>query len=445
MGCSSSKDNVLATLTDEISLAHFNVERILGKGGMGTVNAVTLREITRDENGKLKVRKVPANKMKWFAMKSIDKYGIVQSSSYKAVFRERRLLAHLRHDRICTVHYCFQDDAKLFMVMDLLLGGDLRYQLKKSNGGKPMPEAQVKFYAAQMVLALEYLHGMNVIHRDIKPDNVLMDSEGNVKLTDFGIAYELDQEGRCSRGSGTAGYMAPEILNARWHSKPVDWFALGVMLIELLTFERPFSSDTIKKCRKSFKLDMRAKVKSALGLAVGKEGEQALTKMIDGDFKRRLGTKSIKEVKDHPWFTADDTFVWAAVSSGTASVPFVPDTKQANFEASHELLNVFIGDDEKSPVLTDEQQMHFTGFEFDVHKVNRGESSGHFFGANTDVTPQMTRMMSIDKIDFAKTLAEANLGEPASPTSLASTSIPENVPEAPPSAPGEKSQAASVV
>ena len=121
------------------------------------------------------------------------------------------------------------------------------------------------------------------------------------------------------------------------------------------------------------------------------------------------------EVKDHPWFTADDTLFGLQSVVGPLQY-YRTDTKQANFEASHELLNVFIGDDEKSPVLTDEQQMHFTGFEFDVHKVNRGESSGHFFGANTDVT-QMTRMMSIDKIDFAKTLAEANLGEPASPTS----------------------------
>ena len=395
MGCGSSKD-VVVDMRGPKTLEHFSVERIVGKGGMGTVNAVTMRKFVEGSDGKGRLCK-KSKDLKWFAMKSIDKYNIVKNKSYRAVFRERRLLAHVRHDFICNVHYCFQDESKLYMVMDLLLGGDLRYQLAHWNGGKPMSEALTKFYIAQIALALGYLHDKDVIHRDVKPDNVLMDEKGYVKLTDFGIAYELDVNGWCTRTSGTAGYMAPEMYTAK-HGKEVDWFALGVMLVELIVNERPFKSDELKKGKVNFRETVRTKLtKFSHGGACMNIAKQ----LVEKETKMRLGSRGVDSVKSHAWFAADEGFSWDAIEDRTAIPPFIPNTKTANFEASHELLNVFIGDEEKSPALTENQQKNFNGFEFDIEEVRTGRGTGHFVGSlRTETSPRVARMMSLDHISL---------------------------------------------
>jgi serine/threonine protein kinase len=123
---------------------------------------------------------------------------------------ELRILSALRNPFICNVHYAFQDGAHLYMVLDLALGGDLRYNLSKSLGGK-FTENVGRFYVAQLILALEYCHSLGVLHRDVKPENILLLGTGYIKLTDFGVARQLEENNHCYSSSGTHGYMVSVI------------------------------------------------------------------------------------------------------------------------------------------------------------------------------------------------------------------------------------------
>lgn len=208
------------------------------------------------------VKKISSpNKGKWYAMKTIDKKMIIHSSKGDAarinLFAERNILAIAKHPFICNSHCmifqfiivdAFQDESKLYIIMDLALGGDLRYQLSSSEEG--FNETRAKFYIAQEILALGYLHRNTIMHRDIKPENLLMDTEGYVKLSDFGLSRRVPT-GYCYEGSGTLSYMAPEIyLNKdHAHTYAADWWSVGVMTFEFVTKHRPFHQDQLKKLR----------------------------------------------------------------------------------------------------------------------------------------------------------------------------------------------------
>ena len=164
-------------------------------------------------------------------------YSVIQEVKTRTFF-----LAHPGNS-----HYAFQDESYLYLVLDLARGGDLRYNLSASGGR--FSEERAKFYVAQVVLALDYLHQIGIIHRDVKPENILLNNDGYVKLTDFGVSKVLNvKTGDCRSTSGTHGYMAPEMYVAPGyrHGTPADWFAVGVTLFELLVGQRPFDSKTLK-------------------------------------------------------------------------------------------------------------------------------------------------------------------------------------------------------
>lgn len=144
-----------------------------------------------------------------FAMKQMSKARIINKRSVKSVINERQILAQLQNNHIVNMHYAFQDRDNLYLVMDYLSGGDLRFHLCQH---RKFDEETTKFFVACLVSALEYIHQQKIIHRDIKPENLVIDSEGYLKITDFGIARVFRQD-NAPDTSGTPGYMAPEILN----------------------------------------------------------------------------------------------------------------------------------------------------------------------------------------------------------------------------------------
>ena len=157
------------------------------------------------------------------------------------IIQERRLLEEIDCLFVCNLRYAFQDDENLFMVLDLMLGGDLRFHLDRMGH---MPEETVRFLLAEITLALDYLHSKGIVHRDIKPDNILLDERGHAHLTDFNIAVHYTERRALTSVAGSMAYMAPEVLTKRGYTYTVDWWSLGVTGWELLFGKRPFRGKT---------------------------------------------------------------------------------------------------------------------------------------------------------------------------------------------------------
>lgn len=210
----SIKSNCIIVLNEAIVNKHnFNFCYVIGKGGFGKVWKVELKK-TKTQ----------------YALKEMSKVKIIDKKSEKSINAEREFLTELNHSFIVNMHYAFQDNDNLYLVMDLLLGGDLRYHVSRY---RRFSEEQTRFFIASIVLALDYIHRNNVIHRDIKPENLVLDNKGYVRITDFGIAKEncIDNS---SETSGTPGYMSPEVMRNKNHSFPVDFFAVGVIGYEFM-------------------------------------------------------------------------------------------------------------------------------------------------------------------------------------------------------------------
>ncbi|EGR29645.1 protein kinase domain protein [Ichthyophthirius multifiliis] len=158
---------------------------------------------------------------------------------------EIQILEKIENQFIVKLRYAFQSQSKLYLVVDFMNGGDLFYHLKKH--GK-FTERTTKFYAAQIALGLEHLHSNNIIYRDLKSENVLLDQNGNVKLADFGLS-KTDVTDQMPGYSicGTPEYLAPEIILKQGHNKAVDWWSYGALVYEMLTGTPPFYSGNKKK------------------------------------------------------------------------------------------------------------------------------------------------------------------------------------------------------
>ncbi|XP_023041558.1 serine/threonine-protein kinase 32C isoform X3 [Piliocolobus tephrosceles] len=177
-----------------------------------------------------------------YAMKYMNKQQCIERDEVRNVFRELEILQEIEHVFLVNLWYSFQDEEDMFMVVDLLLGGDLRYHLQQNV---QFSEDTVRLYICEMALALDYLRGQHIIHRDVKPDNILLDERGHAHLTDFNIATIIKDGERATALAGTKPYMAPEIFHSfvnggTGYSFEVDWWSVGVMAYELLRGWRPY-------------------------------------------------------------------------------------------------------------------------------------------------------------------------------------------------------------
>lgn len=229
---------------------------------------------------------------------------------------ERDILAEVNHPFIVKLHYAFQTEGKLYLILDFLRGGDLFTRLSKEV---MFTEEDVKFYLAELALALDHLHSLGIIYRDLKPENILLDEEGHIKITDFGLSKEaIDHDKRAYSFCGTIEYMAPEVVNRRGHTQSADWWSFGVLMFEMLTGSLPFQG-------KDRKETMALILKAKLGMPQFLSGEaQSLLRAL---FKRnpcnRLGAgiDGVEEIKRHPFFVTID---WNKLFRKEIKPPFKP-------------------------------------------------------------------------------------------------------------------------
>jgi len=219
----------------------------------------------------------------------MSKLKIIDKKSEKSINSEREFLSKLHNPFIVNMHYAFQDTDNLYLVMDFLSGGDLRYHISRHH---KFSEEQTRFFIAGIILSLKYIHGNHVIHRDIKPENLVLDNNGYVRITDFGIAKE-NLADNSSETSGTPGYMSPEVMRGKNHSYPVDYFAIGVIGYEFMKGVRPYIGRNRREIKEQI-LSKQACIKEEdTPKGWSKESVDFINKLIIRNQEKRLGYKGI--------------------------------------------------------------------------------------------------------------------------------------------------------
>jgi serine/threonine protein kinase len=248
------------------------------------------------------------------ALKQLDKINLEHRKSTESVEEEKLILLALKdYQFVPELFASFQSQYEINFLMEFCPGGDLFEKLNRFGAFK---ENEVRFYIAQVALILEYLHSKKIIYRDLKPENLLFDSEGYLKLADFGCS-KIGQE-RVSGLGGTPEYMSPEMIldhqNGTGYGKEIDWWALGCLMYEMLSGESLFKS---KKNSKLFEKILDEKIK--FNIQLSRNAENLLKRLLTKDPIKRV---SFNEIKKHSFF---ENFDWEELSMKKLKAPFIPD------------------------------------------------------------------------------------------------------------------------
>ncbi|KAJ1995353.1 cAMP-dependent protein kinase catalytic subunit [Coemansia spiralis] len=250
---------------------------------------------------------------RYYAMKVLRKSQVVKLKQVEHINNEKSILEVARHPFIVQLECTMQNERNLYMLMEYVPGGELFSHLRRAGR---FPDDVTRFYAAEIVLALDYLHSMKIIWRDTKPENILLDAGGHVKLTDFGFAKRVEE--RTWTLCGTPEYLAPEIIQSKGHGKAVDWWALGVLVFEMLAGYPPFYDDNpfgIYEKILEGKLVFPAFFTAA--------ARDLIARLLTADVSKRLGNLQGEgaDVKAHAWFALID---WDVLVARHVPPPIVP-------------------------------------------------------------------------------------------------------------------------
>lgn len=266
-----------------------------------------------------------------FAMKEMSKRKIIDRKSQELVLYERALLSKMYHPFISNLYLSFQDKDTLYLVMDLLTGGDLRYHLFKK---KKFNENETKFIICCTLLGLEYLHKNHIIHHDVKPENLIYEDNGFIKIGDFGIS-KYYRENNKEDISGSIGYIAPEILKEQNHTYTCDYYSLGIVCYELMYGYRPYGSSRRKEIMEEIETVKISLNKDTIPKDWSLECADFVQQLLEIDPKKRLGAQGIEEVKGHPWIKY---FNWKDLYLEKLKAPFIPPIDEENF--NHKYCNM---------------------------------------------------------------------------------------------------------
>jgi serum/glucocorticoid-regulated kinase 2 len=294
--------------TIEHSIEDFDLLNIAGQGSVGTVWFARKKD-TQEA----------------FAVKIIEKHATIGCTSLTRILAEREILSTLDHQNVVTLHFAFQDATRIYFVMDYMGGGDL-YKVLKQFPEKQLPEDAARFYAAEILLALEYLHSYNIVFRDLKPENVLLSSEGRLKVADFGLAKKSGTSALRNKGSvaqtarhhtvcGTPEYMAPEVIGEKAYGRMVDYWALGLLIFEMLAGRSPWADLSLT--------DMFFRILTEDPVFpdnMSVDARDLISSLLVKDPSKRLGCRNPGQLMRHPFFYGLD---FTALKEGRLDPPKV--------------------------------------------------------------------------------------------------------------------------
>ncbi|MCJ1355350.1 MAG: camp-dependent protein kinase catalytic subunit [Icmadophila ericetorum] len=306
-GGTMAATSIARTTRGKYTLSDFSIQRTLGTGSFGRVHLVQSKHNQR-----------------FYAVKVLKKQQVVKMKQVEHTNDERRMLQKVKHPFLITLWGTFQDSKNLYMVMDFVEGGELFSLLRKSQR---FPNPVAKFYAAEVTLALDYLHSMHIIYRDLKPENLLLDRHGHLKITDFGFAKEVPDITWTL--CGTPDYLAPEVVASKGYNKSVDWWSLGILIFEMLCGFTPFWDGGSPM--KIYENILKGRVKYPP--YIHPDAQDLLQRLITPDLTKRLGNLhgGSQDVMQHAWFAE---VTWERLSRKDIDAPYVPPVKGGVGDAS---------------------------------------------------------------------------------------------------------------
>jgi len=287
------------TKIKQVELSDYEIKQTVGTGSFGRVKLIKHKTSGR-----------------YLALKILTKAEIVKLKQVDHILSEVTILNSLDHPLLIKMFGMAQTDRYLYIAMEYVSGGELFTYLRTVQNLK---NDDAKFYAAQIAMMFEHLHSMDIVYRDLKPENLLIDTSGYLKLTDFGFAKKLD--GRTYTLCGTPEYLAPEILLQKGHGKPVDWWCLGIIIYEMLVGIDPFSDDEPMAVYQNI---LRGKIKFPSNFP--KDAKSLVKHLLVADLGKRYGNLKggVNDIKEHRWF---GSYPWKKLLEKQVEAPYVPKVK----------------------------------------------------------------------------------------------------------------------
>ncbi|XP_070163939.1 rho-associated, coiled-coil containing protein kinase 2 isoform X1 [Polyergus mexicanus] len=308
----------------------FTLIKVIGRGAFGEVQLVRHRST-----------------QKVYAMKLLSKFEMIKRSDSAFFWEERDIMAHANSPWIVQLHFAFQDQKYLYMIMDYMPGGDLVNLMSNYE----VPEKWAKFYCAEVVLALDAIHLMGFVHRDVKPDNMLLDKHGHLKLADFGTCMRMDADGlvRSDTAVGTPDYISPEVLQSQGgegvYGRECDWWSVGVFLYEMLFGDTPFFADSLVGTYSKI-MDHRNSLYFPQNVEISHSAKNLICGFLT-DRTKRLGRNGVDEIKSHPFFKNDQ---WTFDNLRECVPPVVPELSGDDDTSNFDDVDKEDGTEESFPV-----------------------------------------------------------------------------------------------